>query len=559
MFGTRQPSESFVLIPAFRPGLALIDTVTKLRQYDRNITIVDDGSGPAYRQIFDSLEGLPNVSVLRHAVNLGKGAALKTGLNDILVKHPECLGITTADADGQHDPEDIHRVVLALEADPGNLVLGVRAFDRSTPLRSRFGNEVTRALFRMIHGAALSDTQTGLRGISRVLAEALLKTDTRGYEFELDMLIMTRYMGIPIAQVPIRTIYLNENVSSHFNPLLDSMRIYFLLLRFAAASALTAIVDNLIFYIVFSNYGSTVIAQVVARSVALVVSYRLNRQLVFHASTSGRSVWVRFVFVVIMSGAISYAILNSLVSLAGWPVITAKLVAEAILFLFNFAFLRDFVFTRSLTTPQATDWSKYYQSVPATARVTRLYTTRVIVESLSKHTDKPMGATFLEFGGANSCFMDKLIQYFKPAEYSIADTNQFGLDLLKGKEVGSTTLTLHNADILSTQLPNKFDVVFSIGLIEHFDPSGTAEAVRSHFRHVRPGGLVLISFPRPTFLYRIARALIELVGLWKFPDERPLQPREVLQSIENEGKVVFQKTLWPLVLTQHMILVRANG
>jgi len=556
----RTPTAAFIVIPAFRPGNALLDTINDIcEEGAAYIVVVDDGSGSAYRHIFDRLQNLSNVRVVRHAVNLGKGAALKTGFNHILVEFPDCQGIVTADADGQHHPDDIRKVAAYLARHPDNCVLGVREFDANTPTRSRLGNEITSGLFRLLHGEAISDTQTGLRGIPRSLAEQLLKLETRGYEFELDMLILTRYIGISIAQVPIRTIYINENVSSHFNPLLDSMRIYFQLIRFAAASAMTAAVDNLIFYFVYAARDDAVVAQVIGRSVALFVNYFLNRHLVFHSTASRGWIWVRFVAVVITSGGVSYALFYSLRANFNWQVMPAKLTAEGILFLFNFAFLRDFVFIQSTASPKATDWSKYYQSVPPTARLTRKYTTRIILGSLAQHNFPATQARILEFGGANSCFLDAIVERFSPAAYHVADTNQYGLDLLKNRQTGNCQLHLHNQDIFQAQLPEKFDLVFSVGLIEHFDANGTAEAVRSHFRHVKPGGLVLISFPRPTILYRIARAFLELAGLWKFPDERPLQPREVLHSVQGQGTVVFSKTLWPLILTQHMIIVRAKA
>jgi putative flippase GtrA len=547
-----------VVVPAFRPGDALVELCHKLCEFGARLVVVDDGSGQSYRHLFDQLEQLPGIRILRHAVNLGKGMALRTGINHLLVTHQDCDGLVTADADGQHHPEDILAVANYLKDHPGNLVLGARTFDDATPLRSRLGNQVTCQLFRLLHGIALTDTQTGLRGIPRDLATKLLRLETRGYDFELDMLILARYSRIPIGQIPIRTIYLDGNLSSHFNPVLDSMRIYFLLLRFSAASAITAVIDNAVFFVVYGVREETLTAQVVARSVALIVNFQLNRRMVFHADSAGGSLWFKYVAVVIASGSLSYAVLSLLVSAFGWNVVPAKLTAEAILFLFNFAFLRDFVFTQTSSSPKATDWSRYYQSVPATAHLTRKYTTRTILNCLAGKSLPSANLRILEFGGANSCFVNAIVEEFHPGEYHIADTNQFGLDLLKDRKFAGCELHLHNADIFKTPLGQNFDLVYSVGLIEHFDANGTAEAIKSHFRHARPGGLVLITFPRPTFLYRIARSALELFGLWRFPDERPLQPREVLQSIQGRGTVLFQKTLWPLVLTQHLILVRTN-
>jgi len=103
------------------------------------------------------------------------------------------------------------------------------------------------------------------------------------------------------------------------------------------------------------------------------------------------------------------------------------------------------------------------------------------------------------------------------------------------------------------------DVVFSVGLIEHFDPEDTRKAVHAHFDVLRPGGLLILSFPTPTLLYRITRKLIESLGMWKFPDERALTPDEVAASVEEYGDVLTTKTLWPLLLTQSLVVARKHA
>src|SRR5262249_43671421 len=92
-----------VLIPAFRPNETLGEVVRRLAASGvRSIVVVDDGSGPEFQPLFESLERIAAVRILRHAVNLGKGAALKTAMNEALTKMPEAIGVVTADADGQH-------------------------------------------------------------------------------------------------------------------------------------------------------------------------------------------------------------------------------------------------------------------------------------------------------------------------------------------------------------------------------------------------------------------------------------------------------------------------
>jgi glycosyltransferase involved in cell wall biosynthesis len=127
--------------------------------------LVDDGSGPEFRETFEQASQFPGVQLLRHAVNLGKGAALKTGINHALCTFPGLTGIVTADADGQHHPETFAAVAETQREHPDALVMGARTFDADVPLRSRFGNILTRRLMQTLIGTKLQDTQTGLRGI----------------------------------------------------------------------------------------------------------------------------------------------------------------------------------------------------------------------------------------------------------------------------------------------------------------------------------------------------------------------------------------------------------
>jgi cyclopropane fatty-acyl-phospholipid synthase-like methyltransferase len=117
-------------------------------------------------------------------------------------------------------------------------------------------------------------------------------------------------------------------------------------------------------------------------------------------------------------------------------------------------------------------------------------------------------------------------------------------------------VVLHRQDVRDLVLPVKVDAVFSVGLIEHFDPAGTREAVQAHLSLLERGGGAIISYPTPTVLYRLARGVTEAMGLWKFPDERPLGRAEILDSIAGRGKVLFEKTLWPLVFTQHLMVIQ---
>jgi glycosyltransferase involved in cell wall biosynthesis len=337
-----------VVIPAYRPPESLLELIGALAEKPLPaIVMVDDGSGSDYADIFRRAALYPKVRVVRHAVNLGKGAALKTGINYALCTFPGLQGIVTADADGQHHPDDIEQVAGALAAAPDRIVLGTRTFSAGVPMRSRVGNVVTRTVMRALVGQNVSDTQTGLRGIPARLLPHLLRLEANGYDFELDMLIAVRQQAMPIAEVPIRTIYEPGNRTSHFNPLIDSMKIYFVLLRFSSVSLMAAALDTLVFYLAFRRLGNVAASQALGRLVAVAFNYSMVRRAVFFSKLRHTSVLPKYLLLVCLSGATSYAGIQLLNSRFHIQLLPAKLLVETLLFFANFAIQRDFIFGKS--------------------------------------------------------------------------------------------------------------------------------------------------------------------------------------------------------------------
>jgi glycosyltransferase involved in cell wall biosynthesis len=224
-----------IVIPAFNPGPALASLCFQLRGMGFvHIVVVDDGS---YPPIFaDDLSFVtkvvpPRITVLHHWDNKGKGVALKTAF-DYLSETPSYIQyVVTCDADGQHVASDILRIVQTMKRNPGAIVMGSRSFDKDVPLRSRIGNWITSRLFQKMTGIWLGDTQCGLRGFPSLLLPMLLKIAGERYEYEINQLKQLCLWADHPILVPIKTIYLDGNKSSHFNPLLDSWRIYRALLR----------------------------------------------------------------------------------------------------------------------------------------------------------------------------------------------------------------------------------------------------------------------------------------------------------------------------------------
>ncbi|HLG98262.1 MAG TPA: glycosyltransferase [Bryobacteraceae bacterium] len=545
-----------ILIPAYRPGPQLIAVVQELIEKGVNqIVIVDNASGPDFAPIFAHCTAFPQVRILRHQRNLGKGASLKAGMRYILQAFPGCSGVVTADADGQHHPDDIFRIAQLLADHPDCLVLGSRDFEGQVPLRSRFGNACTRVLVRLILGQPIRDSQCGLRGLPLKLMPYLLDLPSNAYEFELDVLIAAKHLGLPLIEQPIRTIYEPGNPTSHFDPIRDSMKIYFVLFRFSLLSLLTAALDNLVFYVAFHAIGNLLAAQVISRSAAVLFNYSAARRAVFLSHEPNKILLPRYLSVVLASGAASYQLIRFLGYSFGLPVIPAKVIAESLLFALNFIVLRDFVFT-GRSHEKVTDWTRYYQSESWAARFSRKYTARALVGAFRKLPQDTAGGIVVELGGASSCFLDRIVAEVQPRAYHIIDNNDYGLRALSVRPDKPPQVRLHCGDVLNMDLDLRADAVFSVGLIEHFDRAGTRTAVLNHLNLLRPGGYAIVSFPTPTLVYRAARALAEFGGLWRFPDERPIRRQEVLDLIAPIGDVMGERTLWPLLYTQHLMVIR---
>ncbi|MBQ1258104.1 MAG: glycosyltransferase family 2 protein [Clostridia bacterium] len=221
-----------ILIPAYKPDMRLVELTDLLLTHDDlSVVVVDDGSGESFKGVFDALD--KRVHFITYPVNKGKGGALKTGIKYIYDNMPDCERLITADADGQHTYPDIKKVIEKSIECPGALVLGSREFDGNVPFRSKFGNSLTRFVFRAATGVKVRDTQTGLRGFDREGMKTFLDVPGDRYEYEINVLLVAARTKTPIHEVTIKTIYINENESSHFNPIKDSMKIYSCIFKFA--------------------------------------------------------------------------------------------------------------------------------------------------------------------------------------------------------------------------------------------------------------------------------------------------------------------------------------
>ena len=338
-----------MLIPAFEPGLSLPRLVSELTERDPGveIVIVDDGSGTEYGHIFDQAAGL-DATVLTLPTNSGKGAALKAGFAWIRQNRPG-QAIVCADSDGQHRPADISRVVDRVDrqgSEPA-IVLGGRRFTGKVPARSRFGNGVSRQLFRMVTGVSIHDTQTGLRGYPASLIDWLMDVEGERFEYELNILLDAARDYVPVVEVEIETLYLGHNESSHFRPVIDSLRVMRPLAGYVASSLAAFLIDLAALQVLFMITGSLLVSVIGARLISATVNFLVNRYLVFSATEqrSGPRHAARYAA---LAGGMLLANFGALsaATAVGIPLVPAKIVIEAALYLASFQVQRLFVFSR---------------------------------------------------------------------------------------------------------------------------------------------------------------------------------------------------------------------
>lgn len=334
-----------ILIPAYEPDQQLPALIRSIRDAEPWVTVVvvDDGSGPAYKDVFDGVKAL-GCHVVGYARNRGKGFALKTGFGFIADQLPD-RSVVCADSDGQHTIVDILRVGAAVQAGSLAMVLGTRNFTGNVPTRSRFGNTATRLLFTLATGERISDTQTGLRGYPASLLPWLRSVRGERYEYELNLLLEAKQAGYPISTVDIVTVFLDHNSGSHFRPLADSVRIYAPLLKFLASSFTAFLVDTVVFLLLTLATDSLLLAVVGARAVSSVVNFLVNRRVVFEHGRDrpAAAAGLRYFNLVIVLLAANYSMIYALdaLSVAALP---AKILAEITLLTASYAVQQRFLF-----------------------------------------------------------------------------------------------------------------------------------------------------------------------------------------------------------------------
>ncbi len=344
-----------IIMPAYEPDGRMNELILQLRQiYKGPIIVINDGSGTEYNLFYEQAIQ-QGCTVLEHYANMGKGRALKNAFNYCLNNFKDMLGCITIDSDGQHTPDDIIHCMSIFKENPNTLVLGCRDFDsENVPVKSKFGNKLTKKVCKLLCGISISDTQTGLRVIPKSFMEQLLNVAGERFEFETRMLIESKDV-YPIIEVEIETVYdSKENHQTHFNPIKDSWRIYRIFFgeffKFLLSSLSSCVIDLLLFYMfckLLSNNHLWYVsgATVLARLVSATYNYIINYWAVFESKQQHKKSTVRYILLALVQMACSAAFVTLGIALFSFiPNVVIKIIVDTVLFFISFSIQREVVF-----------------------------------------------------------------------------------------------------------------------------------------------------------------------------------------------------------------------
>ena len=359
MSGNAEQYKCAVIIPALNPEPELTAYVRELLARGiPAVVVVDDGSRADTRPIFDEIASVPNAYVCRHTVNRGKGCALKTAYQFVL-DEPALAGmqgVVTADADGQHDADDVLRVAEMTQASAGRIVLGTRNLRLSNvPPRSKLGNRLTSFAFYLLYGAKLEDTQTGLRGFPRDLLEWCIGINGDRFEYEMNVLIRAVRDRVPFCETRIQTIYYNNNAGSHLHAGRDTWRVFLILMSglgmYTVAAAVSAVIDVGMFWVsyrfLFAGLGTAacyLASTVLARVLSSAVNFTLNRRYVFKSECGKFNSAVRYYSLWLTQMMASYLGLLGLQALLPVPAVILKACVDIILAVASYQIQMRWVF-----------------------------------------------------------------------------------------------------------------------------------------------------------------------------------------------------------------------
>ena len=339
--------DRIALIPSYEPNDELLKVVDELLANSFKVVVVNDGSSLLYNDVFYRLPS--RVHYLNYEMNMGKGFALKHGLQYIRTNFGPDSIVVTLDSDGQHKVSDAIRVCDLCE-EKGGLVLGSRHFGKGTPFKSRFGNWMARTTFLLSTRHKIYDTQTGLRAFEYPLIEKMQLVSGNRYEYEMNVLLDCIRKDVPIREIKIETIYVDNNAGTHYSPWKDTMRIFKEVIKFSASSLIGFGVDyglySLLYTIPVELDHWQLICNVIARVVSASVNFTINYHLVFKSKEKLWKAILRYAGLALFILGCNTALLWLLTEQANMNAYLAKIIVEVTLFIISWLVQRLYVFRK---------------------------------------------------------------------------------------------------------------------------------------------------------------------------------------------------------------------
>jgi len=333
------------VVPAYKPDERMLQVLKEAHEAGFRIVVVDDGSGTEFSEAFAQARKYGHV--ISYPVNKGKGHALKTAFVHIINEFGDKgFTVVTLDSDGQHKIRDAIRVCETAEKHPRALVLGSRKQSKASPWKSRFGNGVTRVVFRWLTGVGIRDTQTGLRAFNASFLRRLLLVPGARYEYEMNVLLYLAKTSCKMIEVPIETVYIRNNAGSHFRAVRDSISIYKEILKFSVSSLAGFLTDYLLYSLIVLLAGprGILLANVAARLVSASVNFAFNYRYVFHSRETLANSALKYFTLACAILICNSALLYLFSAVGGWNPFLAKIVVELLLFVGSWLVQRAFVF-----------------------------------------------------------------------------------------------------------------------------------------------------------------------------------------------------------------------
>ena len=348
-----------VILPSLNPDKKFLGVVDGLEEQGfKHIVVLDDGSDSEHQVYFDKArEAHPDITVLHHGVNRGKGRGLKTAFAYVDENLPGVKGVITIDGDGQHLVGDIIACGERMLCEGDKVVLGCRDFNApGVPPRSVAGNKTTARLFRICYGIRLSDTQTGLRAIPSRYLRAFCGIEGERFEYETNMLLNMKRMGIGFAEQPITTVYDPEDYSSHYDAVKDSWRIFKVMFKFLMSSLGSTVIDLTVFYLVMRFFGAAagkyaeLLSTAVARALSSFANFNANNAVVFENHKGYKRALLRYYCLCIPQMLVSaglVTLINHLLS-NSLPLVATliKFAVDICLFFISYQIQREWVFSQ---------------------------------------------------------------------------------------------------------------------------------------------------------------------------------------------------------------------